>query len=222
MRAFGARTTVEVDVKGTTPTSAELGLHDRIAQLGCICCRIEGRFNPVVSIHHCKGRTKPGCHRDVLPLCGPHHQKIEPGVLAIHGDKPSWESRYGKQIDLVVQLMAEIGEPYTRPEDREKPVRKTRAARAKPAAEKAVARPKAACPKRKKLPLTPQQLEWIEGQKQLKKDRAAASKAEYEEANRERIEASKDRAKKYARDVRQRLSNERKAKRKEQKRSKAA
>lgn len=187
----------------------------------CICCRIEGRFNPVVSIHHCNGRTKPGCHRDVLPLCGPHHQKIEPGVLAVHGDKRAWEARYGKQIDLVVLLMAEVGsliggrrsarsqfENHGRPAPSLRPKRQANDPKPHGRSGKSFLSLRSS---------------WrIESQKQLKKDRAAASKAEYEDANRERIEAAKDRAKKYARDVRQRLSNERKAKRKEQKRSKAA
>lgn len=211
--------TAEVDVKGTTPTSAEKELHDRLAQLGCICCRQEGIFNPVVSIHHCNGRTKTDCHRDVLPLCGPHHQKLDKNVLAVHGNKRAWEAKYGKQIDLVEQIMAEIGEPYVRPEYRERPVRKPRAT---PAVKVKVDRPKVVRPKREKQPPSAAQLKRIEDLKQQQKSRAAAARAVYEEENRERIEAAKASAKAYARDVRKQQSEQRKAQRKAQKERKAA
>jgi len=88
-------------MKGRNPTEAEKGYHDRLAQVvGCIACRKDGRFNDYVSIHHIEGRTRPGCHMRVLPLCGPHHQPIMPGVTAVHGNKAEFERTYGKQADL--------------------------------------------------------------------------------------------------------------------------
>ena len=91
-------------------TPAEKVLWDRLAALGCIACMKEGRYNPHVSIHHVDGRTKPGCHLLVLPLCAPHHQDDGSGALAVHPWKARFEKRYGSQLDLVAECMNLIGE----------------------------------------------------------------------------------------------------------------
>jgi hypothetical protein len=65
----------------------------------------DGRFNPHVSIHHVDGRTKPGCHLLVLPLCGPHHQDDGSGTISVHPWKARFEKRYGAQLDLVNECM---------------------------------------------------------------------------------------------------------------------
>lgn len=90
-------------MKGRTPTAAELDLWDALAELGCIACHKDGRFNPHVSIHHIDGRTKPGAHRKVLPLCAGHHQDGTgaPGLIAVHPYKARFEERYGKQTELL-------------------------------------------------------------------------------------------------------------------------
>jgi hypothetical protein len=90
-------------MKGTTPTRADREHWDRIASLGCIACRLDGNHAPEVSIHHVDGRTKPGAHRLVLPLCAGHHQDGTgiPGLIAVHPYKARFEARYGKQSKLV-------------------------------------------------------------------------------------------------------------------------
>lgn len=88
-------------MRGKAPSKAEKGYHDRLASVvGCIACRKDGRLNHHVSIHHIEGRTRPGCHMRVLPLCGPHHQPLVPGVESVHGNKGRFEAKYGKQADL--------------------------------------------------------------------------------------------------------------------------
>lgn len=89
---------------------AEKVLWDRLANLGCIACMKDGFYNPHVSIHHVDGRTKPGCHLLVLPLCAPHHQDDGSGALAVHPWKARFEKRYGSQLDLVAECMKMIGE----------------------------------------------------------------------------------------------------------------
>lgn len=89
-----------------TRTPQEIELHDRLAALGCIACMKDGCYNPHVSIHHVDGRTKPGCHLLVLPLCGPHHQDDGSGAVAVHPWKARFEKRYGQQLDLVAECMA--------------------------------------------------------------------------------------------------------------------
>jgi hypothetical protein len=91
-----------------TRTPAEVELHDKLAALGCIACMKDGRFNDYVSIHHVDGRTKPGCHLLVLPLCAPHHQRDDTDPLkriAVHPWKTRFEKRYGAQLDLVAECM---------------------------------------------------------------------------------------------------------------------
>jgi hypothetical protein len=92
-----------------TRTPAEVELHDKLAALGCIACMKDGRFNDYVSIHHVDGRTKPGCHLLVLPLCAPHHQRDDTDPLrriAVHPDQGRFEKRYGAQLDLVAECMS--------------------------------------------------------------------------------------------------------------------
>ena len=78
----------------------------KVAALGCIACRKDGLFNDFVSIHHVDGRTKPGAHYKVLPLCGPHHQTGGESAPAIHPYKARFEAKYGKQEDLLKEIRA--------------------------------------------------------------------------------------------------------------------
>ena len=90
-------------MKGRNPTATEKRLHNQLAALGCIACRLDGNHNPVVSIHHIDGRTKPGAHSKVLPLCAGHHQDGTgmPGLIAVHPWKARFEAAYGKQLELL-------------------------------------------------------------------------------------------------------------------------
>jgi hypothetical protein len=80
---------------------------DRVASIGCIACLLEGQFTREVSIHHINGRTKPGAHFEVLPLCAGHHQDGTgiPGLIAIHPWKARFEARYGTQEELLQAVM---------------------------------------------------------------------------------------------------------------------
>jgi hypothetical protein len=94
----------KMKTKQRARTSEDIALHDRLATLGCIACIKDGRFNPYVSIHHVDGRTKPDCHKLVLPLCAPHHQRDDTDPLhrvAVHPDKARFEARYGTQEELM-------------------------------------------------------------------------------------------------------------------------
>lgn len=86
-------------------TEQEKAIWDRLAtEIGCVACMKDGHFNGHVSIHHVDGRTKPGCHSLVLPLCGPHHQQDDTDPahrVAVHPNKARFEARYGSQGELV-------------------------------------------------------------------------------------------------------------------------
>lgn len=100
-------------MKGSTPTKAEKELWGKIAAIGCIACLHDGRNNSHVLIHHIDGRTKPGAHRKVLPLCAEHHQQndLDPlGRVGVHPYKARFEQQYGSQYDLLKEVYAMIGE----------------------------------------------------------------------------------------------------------------
>ncbi|MES2349121.1 MAG: Ref family recombination enhancement nuclease [Pseudomonadota bacterium] len=82
---------------------------NRLSALGCIACMIDHVHQPIVSIHHVDGRTKPGCHMLVLPLCAEHHQQDDTdprGRIAVHPNKARFEAKYGTQIELMARCAA--------------------------------------------------------------------------------------------------------------------
>lgn len=104
-------------MKGRPPTAEESRFMDAIAKLGCIACRKDGWENLAVSVHHIDGRTKPGAHLLVLPLCAGHHQAgtgTNPTLIAVHPDKARFEARYGAQKELLsecIGMLAEVRVP---------------------------------------------------------------------------------------------------------------
>ena len=99
-------------MRGRTPTVAEREFHDAVAQIGCIACRKDGRFNPEVSIHHIDGRTKAEAHWKVLPLCAGHHQDgtgNDKTLIPVHPYKARFESRYGTQMELLEEVRQLVG-----------------------------------------------------------------------------------------------------------------
>lgn len=97
-------------MKGTTPTKSEKLFWSKAAAYGCIACKKDGINNSEVSIHHIDGRTKPGAHSKILPLCAGHHQDGTgwPGLIAVHPWKARFEAQYGTQNELLIELMNAI------------------------------------------------------------------------------------------------------------------
>lgn len=88
-------------------SATDQALWDQFAAYGCIACALDGVRNGFVSIHHIDGRTKPGCHQLVLPLCAGHHQDgtgPDPTMLAIHPWKARFEKKYGTQAELLALM----------------------------------------------------------------------------------------------------------------------
>jgi len=87
-------------MKGRAPTAEERRHMAAVAELGCVVCRRQfGVYSPA-AIHHTDGKTKPGAHMRVLPLCGAHHQTGGYGV-ALHAGRVEWERLYGTQDELI-------------------------------------------------------------------------------------------------------------------------
>lgn len=99
-------------MKGTSPNKAEREFWHDLAGLGCCACRKDGYVNPWVSIHHIDGRTKPGAHLLVLPLCASHHQHDDTDVggrIGVHPYKARFEQWYGSQYALLEECKKLLG-----------------------------------------------------------------------------------------------------------------
>lgn len=111
VRATGKPRQKSLKTKQRPVTPEEKAMWDRLAtEIGCVACMKHGQFNTHVSIHHVDGRTKPGCHQLVLPLCAPHHQQHDADPahrVAVHPNKARFEKLYGTQEELMA-LCAEL------------------------------------------------------------------------------------------------------------------
>lgn len=99
-------------MKGRPPTAEEARFMDRMGSLPCIACLKDGWTNEVISLHHIDGRTKPGAHFLVLPLCGEHHQQDDSDPrrrISVHGRKATFEARYGTQRELLAECIEMLG-----------------------------------------------------------------------------------------------------------------
>ena len=100
-------------MKGRSPTKEDRNHWDKVSAIGCIACLKDGIKNSYVSIHHCVGRTKPGSHQKVLALCAQHHQHDDTDPMkriGIHPFTARFENKYGKQMDLLAEIMELIGD----------------------------------------------------------------------------------------------------------------
>jgi hypothetical protein len=98
-------------LKGRPPTADEKRFMDRMGKLPCIACRKDGWTNHVISLHHIDGRTKPGAHFLVLPLCGPHHQPDDTDPrqrISLHGRKATFQARYGTERELLAECLTAL------------------------------------------------------------------------------------------------------------------
>jgi len=107
-------------MKGRPPTAEEKRFMDQMGTLPCIACLKDDWTNHVISLHHIDGRTKPGAHFLVLPLCGPHHQQDDTDLrqrISLHGRKATFQARYGTERELLAECLEMINE---RPQQTEK------------------------------------------------------------------------------------------------------
>lgn len=102
-------------MKGRAVTAEQKRFHDMLCtKIGCIASHKDGFFDPICSIHHIDGRTKPWAHWLVLPLSAGNHQDGTgaPGRIAVHPWKTRFQNRYGNQMDLLrecIEILLERG-----------------------------------------------------------------------------------------------------------------
>jgi len=96
-------------MKGRNPTAEESRHMARVNQIGCIACLNMGIETPpeYTLIHHTDGKTKPGAHFKVLPLCDGHHSRYE--KTGFHNNPTRWEQEHGTEQELLDQVAEILG-----------------------------------------------------------------------------------------------------------------
>jgi hypothetical protein len=87
--------------KKKSKTKAEKAHMNKVAELGCIACRILGYEDTPPTLHHIRANAGAGqkaSHFDVIPLCPEHHQN---GKNAIHQSKVNFERDFGTELELL-------------------------------------------------------------------------------------------------------------------------
>lgn len=93
-------------MKGRSPTACEKRHMDAVQQLGCIVCLLDMNKYTPAEIHHITGKTSPGAHFNILPLCNLHHRGQNDNSLytSRHPYKKRFEARYGAEEYLKEQV----------------------------------------------------------------------------------------------------------------------
>lgn len=112
--------------KGRAPTADERSVMDALGRLPCIACLMNGQQTEEISLHHIYGRTKPGAHFAVLPLCKWHHQiaaplnvrLIYPWLVPVHADgsvggRKLFEDLNGTQEELLAESFRRAAVPLS-------------------------------------------------------------------------------------------------------------
>ena len=86
--------------------NAKEKLHlNKVARIGCYCCRVDGLGEVPAMIHHIregKGMGQRASHFETIPLCEGHHQgNWDTSKLAFHRSPRKWRERYGRESDIV-------------------------------------------------------------------------------------------------------------------------
>ena len=78
---------------------------NRVAEIGCIVCKLFHEKYTLASIHHVREGLGMGQrdHLKVIPLCPWHHQIGGVGV-AIHASKKEFENNFTTEIELLKKI----------------------------------------------------------------------------------------------------------------------
>ena len=104
-------------MKGRNPTAEEKRHMDRVSQIGCIVCRLQGFYGVPSEIHHVYGKTKKakgdfkGSHFYVLPLCFEHHRMgSDREPISRHPYKKRFVDAYGTEEELLGKVQEILDE----------------------------------------------------------------------------------------------------------------
>lgn len=88
----------------------------RVAELGCIVCRLyRNEYTPAV-IHHIRegqGMSERASHYLTIPLCPPHHKDHGSGV-SFHDDERTFKNLFGSEIELLAATISLFEKVYVK------------------------------------------------------------------------------------------------------------
>lgn len=94
-------------------TKSDNNWMQKVAELGCIACFIQGTPGSPCEIHHLRsgqGRGQRGSHKESIGLCPAHHRGTDhPRTPSIHMAKRAFESRFGTERELYERTRRELG-----------------------------------------------------------------------------------------------------------------
>ena len=90
-------------MRGRKPTTDEKRHMQKVAELNCIVCELFHFESSPAEIHHLNGKTRPGAHFKVIPLCFLHHNsKVDcDKYTSRHPHRVRFENRYGTEAELL-------------------------------------------------------------------------------------------------------------------------
>lgn len=85
----------------------------KVAELGCIACRINGIYDTPACLHHIRhgqGMSQRANSYQVIPLCPTHHQYGDGTATyeyqyALHRSPIEFEDAFGTEEDLLAQVL---------------------------------------------------------------------------------------------------------------------
>jgi PHP family Zn ribbon phosphoesterase len=91
-------------------TAAEKRHMSKVAALCCVVCRNLGYGESPAELHHVRNGKglKRASHMEVIPLCHTHHRTGGHGI-AYHAGRVVWEENFGTEIELLEQVLSEVG-----------------------------------------------------------------------------------------------------------------
>ena len=88
-------------------TKAEKRYMNRVAELGCVVCRMLGYGPTPAQLHHVRegqGMAQRAQNWLVVPLCPEHHQ----GKTGVHGDRSAMRQLKVNELDLLSQTIQDL------------------------------------------------------------------------------------------------------------------
>jgi hypothetical protein len=98
-------TTIKASKRRPARSKAMQAHMDRVAEMGCVACRLTGFIGTPAELHHPRtdaGGGQKAPDSDVIPLCHAHHRgTLHPKVPSIHRDRNVFIATFGSEADLL-------------------------------------------------------------------------------------------------------------------------
>ena len=95
-----------------TRSAAISAYMDKVAEIGCIACMIDGNAGTPAELHHPRAGAGGGQRApdsDVLPICPAHHRgTMHPAIPSIHLSRNRFIEIYGTEAELLAKVRGAV------------------------------------------------------------------------------------------------------------------